>query len=189
MYEEMRDTKLLAKLSVGDMTASDALYHKKCHTALHTRYRSFVRKNTKGSGNSMQSESIALVELTSYLEEMKCVDGKYILFRLVDLMKLYRGRLTQLGGDSMKRPNSTHTKNKLLERLPQLEEHSSIREVVLSFNGTLVNDQYKNSPKSLASLMQMILAGTNIQNQTASTEDVSLSAQSLTQLVTFKTLK
>ena len=51
MATEMRDTKLLAKLSVGDMTASDALYHKKCHTALHTRYRSFVRKNTKGSGH------------------------------------------------------------------------------------------------------------------------------------------
>ena len=57
------------------------------------------------------------------------------------------------------------------------------------FNGTLVNDQYKNSPKSLAALMQMILAGTNIQNQTASIEDVSFSAQSLTQLVTFNTLK
>ena len=57
------------------------------------------------------------------------------------------------------------------------------------FNETLVNDQYKNSPRSLAALMQMILAGTNIQNQTASTEDVSLSAQSLTQLVTFNTLK
>ena len=37
--------------------------------------------------------------------------------------------------------------------------------------------------------MQMIVAGTNIQNQTGSTEDVSLSAQSLTQLVTFNTLK
>ena len=132
MATEMRDTKLLAKLSVGDMTASDALYHKKCHTVLHTRYRSFVRKNTKGSGDSMQPESIALVELISYLEEMKCVDGKYTLFRLADLMKLYRERLTQLG-DSMKRPNSTHIKNKLLERLPQLEEHSSNREVVLSF--------------------------------------------------------
>ena len=80
MATEMWDTKLLAKLSVGDMTASDALYHKKCHTALHTRYRSFVRKNTKGSGDSMQPESIALVELISYLEEMKCVDGKYTLF-------------------------------------------------------------------------------------------------------------
>ena len=58
---------------------------------------------------------------------MKCVDGKYTLFRLADLMKLYRERLTQLGGDSMKRPNSTPIKNKLLERLPQLEEHSSNR--------------------------------------------------------------
>ena len=230
MATEMTDTKLLAKLSVGDMIASDALYHKKCHTALHTRYRSFVRKNTIGSGNSMQPESIALVELISYLEEMKCVEGKYTLFRIADLMKLFRECLTQLGGDSMKRPNSTHIKNKLFERLPQLEEHSSNREEVLSFkndtgdvlmqasnqssdddavilmradqivrkdilekhfhfNGTLVNDQYKNSPKSLAALMQMILAGTNIQNQTASTEDVILSAQSLTQLVTFNTLK
>lgn len=230
MATEMRDTKLLTKLSVGDMTASDAVYHKKCHTALHTRYRSFVRKNTKSAGDGMQPESIAFAELISYLEEMKCIDGKYTLFKLADLMKLYRERLTKLGGDTTKRPNSTHIKNKLLARLPQLEEHSSNREVVLSFkedtcdvllqackqssdddavilmraaqivrkdilekhfhfNGTLVNEQYKDSPKSLTALMQMILAGTNIQNQTTSTGDVSLSAQSLTQLITFNTLK
>ena len=44
MATELRDTKLLARLSAGDMTASDAVYHKNCITALHTRYRSFVRK-------------------------------------------------------------------------------------------------------------------------------------------------
>ena len=36
MATELRNTKLLARLSVGDMTASDAVYHKNCITALHT---------------------------------------------------------------------------------------------------------------------------------------------------------
>ena len=36
MATELRDTKLLARLSVGDMTASDAVYHKNCITALQT---------------------------------------------------------------------------------------------------------------------------------------------------------
>ena len=36
MVTELGDTKLLAKMSVGDMTALDAVYHKKCYTALYT---------------------------------------------------------------------------------------------------------------------------------------------------------
>lgn len=50
MATEMRDTKLIAKLSSGDLTALDAVYHKNCLTALHTIYRSFCRhKNATDS--------------------------------------------------------------------------------------------------------------------------------------------
>ena len=229
MATELRDTKLLARLSVGDMTASDAVYHKKCMTVLHTRYRSFVRKNEEASSSqNMPPESVALAELISYLEEMKCTDDSYT-FKLADLTKLYTERLAQLGGDISKRINSTHVKDKLLRHLPQLEAHKSNHEVVLSFkedigeallhacrqssdndavilmraaqivrkdilqkqyqfNGSLVNESYNNSPPSLAALMEMILAGTNIQKQNANNKG-GVSVQSLTQLVTFNTMK
>ncbi len=42
MVTELGDTKLLATMSCGDMTALDAVYHKKCYTALCTRHRSHV---------------------------------------------------------------------------------------------------------------------------------------------------
>ena len=61
MATELRDTKLLARLLVGDMTASDAVYHKNCITALHTWYRSFViKRETTGRTEDMQPQSVAL---------------------------------------------------------------------------------------------------------------------------------
>ena len=55
MATELRNTKLLARLSAGDMTASDTVYHKNCITALHTQYRSFVRKReTTGQAEDMK---------------------------------------------------------------------------------------------------------------------------------------
>ena len=231
MATELRDSKLLAKLSVSDMTASDAVYHKKYLTSLHTRYRYFVRKKGEdGANENMKPESVALAELISYLEEMKCTDGSHTLLKLSDLMKLYTEHLAQLGGDTSKRIDSTHIKDKLLAQLPQLEVHTCNREVVLSFkedigeallhackqssdddavtlmraaqivhknilqrqyrfDGSLVDESYNNAPPSLTALMQMILAGTNIQKQTAINKGISVPVQSLTQLVTFNTVK
>ncbi len=43
MATELRDSNLLAKLSSGDMTATDSIYHKNC-AAFYTRHRTFARK-------------------------------------------------------------------------------------------------------------------------------------------------
>ena len=44
MATELKDTLLLAKLSSGDMIATDAVYHKHCLTGLFTKYRSSMRQ-------------------------------------------------------------------------------------------------------------------------------------------------
>ena len=41
--KELQDTKLLAKLSVGDMIAIDAVYHLKCLTLFNNKQRSQQR--------------------------------------------------------------------------------------------------------------------------------------------------
>ena len=41
----MGDTKLLAKLSEGDMVAREACYHLRCMKKFTNTYRSFVKKN------------------------------------------------------------------------------------------------------------------------------------------------
>ena len=161
---------------------------------------------------------------------MRCTDDSNTVFKLSDLKKLYTERLEQLGGDSSKRINSTHLKNKILSQIPQLEAHNTPNEVVMSFKqdigdsllsagqkrsdndavilmraaqivrkdifqiqhkfeGSLVDESYNKSPTSLTALMQMILAGTNITKQIENNKETSIPVQSLTQLITFNTMK
>ena len=55
-----------------------------------------------------------------------------VVFRLADLVSLYKLRLEQLGVDS---PNfhSTWLKDQLLARIPELEAHKKGRDVLLAF--------------------------------------------------------
>ncbi len=69
MVTELGDTKLLAKMSCGDMTALDVVHHKKCYTALYTRHRSLSRKSQSNVNNEMKLESVAFAELVLYMEE------------------------------------------------------------------------------------------------------------------------
>ncbi len=71
MATELRDSKLLAKLSAGDMTATDSIYHKNCFIAFYTLHRTFVRK----SSHQLMLESIALAELVSYIENYSQLGG------------------------------------------------------------------------------------------------------------------
>ena len=64
-----------------------------------------------------------------------------------------------------------------------------ILQIQQKFNGSLIDDSYNKSPVSLTALMQMILAGTNINKLTEINKEVSVPAQTLTQLITFNTIK
>ena len=132
---ELRDTTLIAKLSNGDLTALDAVYHKKRLTALHTRYRSFCRKKDTCEC-ALGAESIAFAELISYIEEVHNMetDSNYIM-KLTDLVTLFTNRLQQLQGNTptSSRVNSTRFKEKLLESIPELQANKSTHGIVFSF--------------------------------------------------------
>ncbi len=66
---ELQDTKLLAKLAMGDMHAIDADYHTKCLVALYNRYRQIVSKRSDEDTSQETLEGIALAELVAYSEE------------------------------------------------------------------------------------------------------------------------
>jgi len=90
MVTELGDTKLLAKMSAGDMTALDAVYHKKCYTALYTRHRYITRKNKLKVHSEMKPESVAFEELVSYMENCQQKDHPIgSIFKLSELVKLY----------------------------------------------------------------------------------------------------
>ncbi len=180
---------------------------------------------------SISPESIAFVELISYIETFQQIDDTCTshIFKLADIVTLYKERLRQLGADTTC-INPTRLKEKLVDQIPGLEANKSNYEVVLSFkkdigdallyaskadmdsdavtlmraacivrkdilrtsykfNGTLTDEQYANNPVTLSTLVQMIIGGTNIRNQSDSHEDLSTAARSLTQLLVFNTVK
>lgn len=134
MATELRDTRLLAKLSSGDMTAIDAVYHKQCLTAFCNRHRTFVRKEDQKEYPDVTPESIAFAELVSYIEESR-QEKQHTehIFKLSNLVRLYRSRLQQLDSDVPERTNSTRLKEKLLAQIPDLEAHKNKYEVMLTF--------------------------------------------------------
>jgi hypothetical protein len=134
MATQLRDTKLLAKLSVGDMAALDAVYHKKCYTQLYNRHKSATRKPHQETKEDISPESVALAELIAYIEDFEhTADGTRSIFKLADLHKLYTKRLEQLGADTLNKVHSTRLKEKLLAKMPHLEANKSNYEVILSF--------------------------------------------------------
>ena len=103
MATDLRDSILLAKLSTADMTASDAVCHKKCLTSLHTRNRSLQCRQDVESTNKLKPESIALAELVPYIGDMEGAGNPNDkVFKFYDLVKLYSRRLEQLGVDKSK---------------------------------------------------------------------------------------
>ena len=49
MANDLADSKILAKLSEGDMVATEAKYHAKCILNLFNRHRELNRRTSKGS--------------------------------------------------------------------------------------------------------------------------------------------
>ena len=230
MATDLRDSRLLAKLSPGDMTATDAVYHKQCLTELLTRHRSLKRqRESTGSDEMMNPDAIAFAELVAYVEDVREA-GERPTLKLSDLAALYKSRMEQLGSNPEKRVNSTRLKEKLLAQIPGLEAHSTKYHVVISFSestgstlleasqrdhdkdavilmraaqivrkdifqtkhrfqGSLLDDSYNDTPASLTTLVQMILAGTSIENQAEAGKEVGAATDSISQLLTFNAMK
>ena len=81
---------LIGKLSEGDTTALDVVYHKKYYTNLYTKYRSFKRQEETSSPESIDAKSIAFAELIYFIEDFKDVGST--VFKLSELVKMYSDR-------------------------------------------------------------------------------------------------
>lgn len=227
---ELQDTKLLAKLAMGDMHAIDADYHTKCLVGLYNRIRQ-VRKCSEKDKRQESLEGIALAELVSYIEETRTSDDGIHIFKLSHLLKLYKFRLSQLNAYVPDRVNSTRLKERLLFQLPHLKANHQGREILLGFDediGAALQFASENSyddkaillakaarivrsemlaktqqfdgsfdpkcqansvPHSLLALVNMILDGTNITDQTVNESEGTSAALALSQLLIFNSVK
>jgi len=90
------------------------------------------------NANSMEEESssnfypLVFSELLVYITEAKLNSEGRTVFRLAELVDLYKQRLQQLGFEAPN-VNSTKLKEKISKELPELEAHKKGRDVLLAF--------------------------------------------------------
>lgn len=89
----VHNTKLLAKLSPGDMVALEAKYHTKCLVSLYDNARKAKAEGLKGTDPKETLSGIVFAELVMYIEEVH-LDGETApVLKLADLTKLYDSRI------------------------------------------------------------------------------------------------
>ena len=129
---QLEDTALLAKLSSGDMIATEAKYHSRCLVALRNRARSI--SSVCVDDQFAHLHGIAFAELVTYIEDFRNEDDVAPVFKLVDLAAMYKNRLEQLGMVSDSRVHTSRLKLGLLSAFPDLKAHVNGRNVMLSFH-------------------------------------------------------
>ena len=94
----LQDSKLIVKVSGGDMIATEAKYHDICMLTLFNRVKA-VEKScvTRVSDQSVHNRSLAFAQLVGYINEHKRDSSTKPLFKLADLVQKYTLRLQQLG--------------------------------------------------------------------------------------------
>ena len=130
---KLLDKKLLAKVSSGDLVASDAKYHAKCLVAL---YNAAGRMKTSEQTDS-HTETLyarAFAELSTFVEDtLNDREESSPVFKLSDLVRLYRERVVQLGVSSSC-VHSTRLKDRILASFPELRAFKDGRDILLTSN-------------------------------------------------------
>ena len=118
----LNDSKLIAKLSTGDLIAVEAKYHAAC----------LEKKQCSDAidSSSVDLEELACAELIGYIEECLEQEAPGVL-TLSELVKFYQCKLKEVGAESGK-TNATRLKERVLEAVPDLTAHPEGREVILA---------------------------------------------------------
>lgn len=126
----LNDSKLIAKLSAGDLIAIEAKYHARCLVGLYNRARPFKLKTSKPANySSINLDELAFAELITYIDERLEVEDPAILV-LSDLVRFYTCKLEEIGVESGK-INATRLKERVLAAFPDLTAHNKGREIQL----------------------------------------------------------
>ena len=128
---QLEDKKLLAKLSAGDMIALETKYCRNCLTTLYNKARQATEKQKKEE-NCSHLHSIAFAQLVAYMEDMRDEESVSV-FKLTDMVSLYKKRLQQLALTVGNRIHSKRLKVRFLSALPDLTVHAQGRKILLTF--------------------------------------------------------
>ena len=135
------DTMLLAKLSVGDMIATEAK-HPSCLLNLYTELEEcrpmMSQMMTKHCLSDIDGESLALAEVISYLEDRRLSDATPSVFKLSDVNRLYTQLLEKHNITVTSKSHSSRLKERLLANCAGLTGVTHGRDVFLTFSEHLV---------------------------------------------------
>ena len=123
------------------MIAIEAKYYNRCLRALDNRARLASPRDNGGVEACMQG--IAFPELVVFLDDTSNDEDSAAVFRISDLVKLYKDRLEHLGVTVDSRIHSTRLKNRLIAQLPELRAHSEGRDTLLTFQRNIGLDLKK----------------------------------------------
>ena len=117
--------------------ALELKYHWSCSTALYKRERAHLAVADKENlQSSQQNENFYLVfsELLTYvyITETENNSDEPAVFRLAELVSLYRKRLEQFGTD-LPDMNPTRLKERLMAKIPGLVAYKKGRDILLAF--------------------------------------------------------
>jgi len=132
-----QDSMLLAKLSVGDMTATEAKYHPSCLLKLYHKAGRMQPSNDEFdvtvASCDIDGESLALAEVISYLEDRRVLDVTPSVFKLNDLNKMYSQQLEKHKVPINAKSHSSRLKDRLPANCPCLTSVTHGRDVFLTF--------------------------------------------------------
>ena len=127
----LNDSKLIAKLSAGDLLAIETRYHAKCLVGLYNRARQSNSPTTKHTVKSqVELDELAFAELIAYVNESLEIENIAVL-KLSDLVRFFSSKLQELGIEPGK-INATRLKDRVLAAFPDLTAHTQGREVLLA---------------------------------------------------------
>eukprot|EP00794_Sanderia_malayensis_P014705 gene14705-16232_t len=87
---EHEDTLILAKLSAGDMIATEAVYHGACLSKYYNKDRASSKITERNVESTLRG--IALAEVIAYMQELRA-ESKNCTFKLAELTKVYQNVL------------------------------------------------------------------------------------------------
>ena len=119
------DEELLAKLSEGELVATEACYHNTCLTTQDNKICAINSSKSENEKRNDILESIAIAEVVAYIQQCLQAEDKSVpVFQLKQLKGLYKKRLLAHGYPVMYE-HSTRSKEKILRVIPELSEHKA----------------------------------------------------------------
>ena len=187
--EVLRDTKLLAKLSGGDMVAFDDQYHLRRFDSILWQRK--ISKNTLewSTPHHINANALAFAEVVSYIKKYGQIGGDLNVFEISYIKKLYCYFLQKIDLQRKFKIIFQHLNliiaslvlsfrkdvgDALLdacnfdfddEAMKLMRVAKLVRKVIFEtnyhFSGSLCDDQYNWQPTSLAALVRIILCDAN----------------------------